>query len=55
LLWLWAAAIAASTVLTHQHHIIDAVTGWALGVIAFTVTAPRAQVAVSGGVAATSS
>jgi membrane-associated phospholipid phosphatase len=32
LLWAWALLIAASTVLTHQHHILDAVTGWLLGV-----------------------
>ena len=30
-LWLWAAAIALSTLLTHQHHIVDAVSGWAVG------------------------
>ncbi|MFL6258068.1 MAG: phosphatase PAP2 family protein [Thermoanaerobaculia bacterium] len=31
-LWLWAFLIAASTVLTHQHHVLDAVTGWLLAV-----------------------
>ena len=32
LLWLWAVLIAVSTVLTHQHHVVDAVTGWLLAV-----------------------
>jgi len=31
-LWIWMLLIAASTVLTHQHHVLDAVTGWLLGV-----------------------
>jgi membrane-associated phospholipid phosphatase len=31
ILWLWAGAIAASTMLLHQHHVIDIVTGWTLG------------------------
>lgn len=30
--WLWAAAIVASTLLTHQHHVIDVATGWLLGI-----------------------
>ena len=30
-LWGWAVAVAASTVLTHFHHVLDAVTGVALG------------------------
>ena len=30
-LWLWLAAIVASVLLTHQHHIIDAITGLMLG------------------------
>jgi membrane-associated phospholipid phosphatase len=32
LLWVWASAVAASTVLTHQHHVLDAVTGSLLAV-----------------------
>ena len=40
LLWLWAVAIAVSTVLTHQHHVVDAVSGFALG-LAVTLV-PRA-------------
>jgi hypothetical protein len=30
-LGLWSAAVVASTVLTHQHHLIDAIAGLALG------------------------
>ncbi|MFL6291506.1 MAG: phosphatase PAP2 family protein [Thermoanaerobaculia bacterium] len=33
LLWLWALLIAASTVLIHQHHVLDAVTGWLLATL----------------------
>jgi membrane-associated phospholipid phosphatase len=29
--WVWAAAISVSTLLTHQHHIIDALAGAAVG------------------------
>jgi membrane-associated phospholipid phosphatase len=32
-LWSWVVLIAASTVLIHQHHILDVVTGWLLAVI----------------------
>jgi len=35
LLWVWAGAIAASTLLTHQHHLLDVVTGWGLGLAPF--------------------
>jgi membrane-associated phospholipid phosphatase len=34
LLWAWALAIAASTLLTHQHHVVDVIAGWLLGVVA---------------------
>lgn len=30
-LWSWTSLIAASTVLTHQHHLLDVLTGWLLG------------------------
>ncbi len=32
LLWMWAMAIALSTVLTHQHHVIDVIAGWGVGI-----------------------
>jgi membrane-associated phospholipid phosphatase len=31
----WATALAASTMLTHQHHLVDVVTGAALGAFAY--------------------
>ncbi|HET9301110.1 MAG TPA: phosphatase PAP2 family protein [Candidatus Polarisedimenticolaceae bacterium] len=34
LLWAWAAAIAVSTVLTHQHHLLDVAGGWLLAILA---------------------
>lgn len=34
LLWAWATAIALSTLLTHQHHIVDVVSGWLVGLVA---------------------
>ncbi|HEX7288546.1 MAG TPA: phosphatase PAP2 family protein [Candidatus Angelobacter sp.] len=41
LLWLWAAMIAGSTILTHQHHVVDAVTGWLLAVFCVEAFFPR--------------
>ena len=35
LLWLWAGAIALSTLLTHQHHVLDVLTGWLLALLCF--------------------
>ena len=43
-LWLWAAAISLSTLLTHQHHIIDVIVGFLLGLVAVRLLYnPRAQ------------
>jgi membrane-associated phospholipid phosphatase len=30
LLWFWAAMVAVSTILIHQHHLLDVATGWLL-------------------------
>lgn len=30
--WIWAMAVASSTVLTHQHHVLDVVAGWLLAI-----------------------
>jgi membrane-associated phospholipid phosphatase len=40
-LWLWVSLIAASTVLIHQHHVLDVVTGWLLAVICVRVVYRR--------------
>lgn len=37
LLWTWAAAIALSTLVTHQHHVVDVVSGWAVGIVAYRI------------------
>lgn len=46
-LWLWAVAIALSTLLTHQHHVVDVVSGWVVGIAAW-----RAGIKISSGPAA---
>lgn len=33
LLWFWAAMVAISTVLIHQHHLLDVATGWLLALV----------------------
>jgi membrane-associated phospholipid phosphatase len=40
-LWLWVSLIAASTVLIHQHHVLDVVTGWLLAVVCVRVVYRR--------------
>ena len=41
LLGVWAFAVAVSTVLTHQHHVADAVGGWALAAAAHRLVLGR--------------
>ena len=41
LLWLWALGIAVSTVLTRQHHVADALGGFALAAVAMQVVYRR--------------
>jgi membrane-associated phospholipid phosphatase len=47
ILWAWAFLIAASTVLTHQHHVLDAVTGWLLALLCVRWVAKPAVPATS--------
>lgn len=43
--WLWAAAVMASTLLTHQHHVSDAlagaIAGWGCGALSIKNAWPR--------------
>ncbi len=48
LLWVWAVAIALSTLLTHQHHVIDVVTGWGVGIVAYRVTSSGSKTSEEG-------
>jgi membrane-associated phospholipid phosphatase len=47
LLWCWAAAIAASTLLTHQHHVVDVILGWALAIACVRVCYDRSSAIAS--------
>jgi hypothetical protein len=40
LLWLWGAGIALSTLLTHEHHVLDVVTGLLLALAATRIAMP---------------
>lgn len=35
LLWSWAVGVALSTVLIHQHHVVDVLSGWLLAIVSF--------------------
>lgn len=45
--WLWPLLIAASTVLIHQHHVLDALTGWLLALLCVRLVARPAAPATS--------
>jgi membrane-associated phospholipid phosphatase len=47
LLWAWAAAIAVSSVLIRQHHVLDVVAGWLLAAVCVRLLLRR----MSGGAA----
>jgi membrane-associated phospholipid phosphatase len=47
-LWLWVSLIAASTVLIHQHHVLDVVTGWLLAVVCVRVVYRRVATSEGG-------
>ena len=49
LLWLWAVAISASTILTHFHHLLDAITGFGLGLAGARVVYPWTIERLHGG------
>jgi membrane-associated phospholipid phosphatase len=42
LLWLWAAVIGLSTLLLHQHYVLDVATGFALGLAGVWLVYDRA-------------
>ena len=42
-LWIWAAAVAASTLLLRQHYLVDVVTGWCLALICVRVALTTSQ------------
>jgi hypothetical protein len=47
LLWVWGAAIALSTVLTHEHHLLDAATGFLLALAGTRIIYPRLMKSLS--------
>jgi len=42
-LWIWATAVAASTLLLRQHYLVDVVTGWCLALICVRVAVTTSQ------------
>lgn len=50
-LWSWALLVAASTVLIHQHHLLDVAAGWLLAVAGVRVVYRRRDQASGAGAA----
>lgn len=48
LLWLWAFLIAVSTILTHQHHVLDAAAGWLLAIVCVRTVFRRSRPSTPG-------
>ena len=48
-LWIWAATVAASTLLLRQHYLVDVVTGWCLGMVCIRVVKWPPQFGPAGG------
>jgi membrane-associated phospholipid phosphatase len=42
-LWLWASLIAASTLLIHQHHVLDVIAGWLLAIVCVRTVSRRSR------------
>jgi membrane-associated phospholipid phosphatase len=42
-LWSWAVAVGVSTVLTHQHHLLDVLTGFLLGLVVTSLVYNRSS------------
>jgi membrane-associated phospholipid phosphatase len=43
LLWIWVLAVAASTLMLHEHHFLDVVTGTALGILMVATVQRRTE------------
>ena len=44
LLWIWAACVAISTLLTHQHHVLDVFAGWLLAIVCIRLIYDRVRI-----------
>jgi membrane-associated phospholipid phosphatase len=42
-LWVWGGLLSASVLLVHQHHLLDVLSGWLLGIAAYRLVYLRAR------------